>query len=185
MKTEIDTFPPYYLRRFIETDLDKVMNINMKCLPENYASSFFLDLYKTYPETFLVAEIDGEVAGYIMCRVESGFSELNRFKFAKKGHVVSIAVLSNHRRKGLGVALMIASMKGMVKYGCGECYLEVRESNQSAIGMYQKLGFRILRKINGYYFDGENATIMGMKLPMDTNVTGFSPSRFNMEFNPN
>lgn len=185
MKTEIDASPLYYLRRFTEFDLDKVMNINMKCLPENYMSSFFLDLYKSYPETFLVAETEGQITGYIMCRVESGFSELNRFKFAKKGHVVSIAVLPNHRRKGVGVALMVASMKGMVNYGCGECYLEVRESNQSAISMYQKLGFRILRKINGYYFDGENATIMGRKVPMDTDIPGFTPNRFNLELKAN
>ncbi len=64
---------PYKLRRFKGEDLERVMAINRMCLPENYTSSFFLDLYNSHPETLLVAEYGGDVVGYVMCRIESGF----------------------------------------------------------------------------------------------------------------
>lgn len=173
----------YNVRRFTEDDLRDVIAINLKCLPENYSSSFFLDLFHSCPETFLVANLSGNIVGYTMCRVESGFSELNRFKFAKKGHIVSVAVLPQHRRVGVGFALMIAGMIGMERYGCSESYLEVRESNFSAIKMYEKLGYRVLRTVTGYYFDGENACMMGRKLPIDKSaIEGFPRSKVNMTY---
>ncbi|MEM3173505.1 MAG: ribosomal-protein-alanine N-acetyltransferase RimI, partial [Candidatus Bathyarchaeia archaeon] len=64
----------YTIRKFRLEDLDQVMYINRTCLPENYSTHFFIDLYKSFPETFIVAEKDDQVVGYIMCRIESGFS---------------------------------------------------------------------------------------------------------------
>ncbi len=141
------------------------MAINRMCLPENYTSSFFLDLYNSYPETFLVAEYGGEVVGYVMCRIESGFSEFGGFKFVKKGHLVSIAVMDTHKDKGLGSRLLAATMRGMARYGCRESLLEVRKSNTRAVALYRKLGYEIVRCVKGYYIDGEDACIMTTKLP--------------------
>lgn len=166
----MDSFPPhlqYVLRGFRENDLEQVIAINERCLPENYSSSFFLDLYKSYPAAFIVAEYDDGLAGYIMCRIESGFSEFSRFRFAKKGHVVSVAVMPEHRRRSVASALMLAGIRGMENYRCTETYLEVRENNYGAISMYEKLGYRTLRKVPGYYFNGEVACVMGAKLPLD------------------
>jgi ribosomal-protein-alanine N-acetyltransferase len=158
----------YKVRRFNESDLDKVIQINRKCLPENYSSTFFLDLYRSYPEGFLVAERDGEVIGYIMCRVEFGFSEFGRFKLTKKIHIVSIAVMEEHRRKGLAKSLLTESIKALDKrYGCSEVYLEVRVSNQPAINLYRKLGFQNIRIIRHYYIDSEDAMVMARKLPLE------------------
>ncbi|RLI05309.1 ribosomal-protein-alanine acetyltransferase, partial [Candidatus Bathyarchaeota archaeon] len=55
----------YKIRKFREEDLEKVVLINRLCLPENYSSSFFLDLHKNYPEIFIVAEHKNEVIGYV------------------------------------------------------------------------------------------------------------------------
>ena len=172
MRSETET-RPYSLRKFVENDLEKVLDINSKCLPENYTSSFFMQLYKSHPETFLVAETRQVLIGYIMCRVETSFSEINRFRLAKKGHVVSVAVLPEHRRNGIGVALMLRAVKAMEAYGCSESYLEVRVSNNSAIAMYEKLGYRILKRIAGYYFDGEEACVLARKIPIDLEQTKF------------
>jgi len=135
------------------------------CLPENYSPFFYLDLHEHYPKTFLVAEADGQIVGYVMCRIESGFSELRRIEFAKKGHIVSIAVLPEYRRQGIAKTLMIEAMKGMEAYNATECFLEVRVSNQPAINLYKKLGFQIIRIIKAYYHDGEDAYEMCRKLP--------------------
>jgi len=103
----------FKLRKFKAGDLQKVMYINRVCLPENYGDFFFMDLYNRFPETFIVAEENGEVIGYIMCRIELGLSNFGFGGLVKKGHIVSIAVLSAHRRKGVGEALVKEAMEGM------------------------------------------------------------------------
>ncbi|MCX8175607.1 MAG: ribosomal protein S18-alanine N-acetyltransferase [Candidatus Bathyarchaeota archaeon] len=155
----------YKIRKFREEDLEKVMTINRLCLPENYSPEFFLEIYRDCPETFIVVEHDGEVVGYIMVRVETGFSDFHRFKLIRKGHVVSIAVLPEHRLKGVGKSLLLTAMEKMVEhYKCQETFLEVRVSNLPAISLYKKLGYREIRRIPYYYLDGEDAYLMSREL---------------------
>jgi len=159
--------PTYNLRKFEPKDLYQVMSINQRCLPENYTESFFMSLYKNFPETFIVAEKDGEIVGYIMCRIESGLSSISftPLSLSRKGHIISIAVLPEHRRKGLGHALIEKALETMAKlYNAKSCYLEVRVSNEPAISLYKKAGFEVQRTIRGYYADGENAYIMSKKI---------------------
>jgi len=154
----------FTLRRFQPPDLEKVIHINQVCLPENYSSYFFMDLYEHYPETFIVAEVYSEVVGYIMCRIETGLPDFGLLGITRRGHVISIAVLPEYQRKGVGQALMQEAMSRMRTYKAKECYLEVRSSNTSAINLYKKLGFETSRTVHGYYADGEDATVMTRKL---------------------
>jgi len=156
----------YTLRRFRPEDLHRVVYINRTCLPENYSSFFFLDLHRRFPETFIVAERDGEVVGYIMCRIETGFSNFG-LRIVRKGHVISIAVLPEHRRQGIASALLREAMRGMQAYGVRECFLEVRVSNTPAIRLYQKMGFQIVRTVPRYYADGEAAYIMSRPMSLE------------------
>jgi len=154
----------FSLRRFQPDDLEDVMRINQVCLPENYSTYFFMELHERYPETFIVAEVAGETVGYIMCRIESGLPDFGLLGITKRGHVISVAVLPEYQRKGIGDALMREAMLGMRQYKVKECYLEVRVSNTPAINLYKKLGFETSRTVRGYYADGEDATIMTRKL---------------------
>lgn len=154
----------YKLRKFDMNDLESVTRINQVCLPENYTDFFFIDLYRRFPETFIVAEENAEIVGYIMCRIEVGLSNLGFGGLVKKGHVVSVAVMPDHRRKGLGDALMTRAMEGMRSYNAKQCYLEVRVSNDLAVNLYRKMGFGIARTVRGYYADGEDAYVMSKKL---------------------
>jgi len=155
----------FTLRRFKPSDLEQVMHINRVCLPENYTTSFFMNLYQRFPETFIVAEENGDVVGYVMCRIETGIPSFKLLGITRKGHVISIAVLPEHQREGIGCALMREAMEAMVNYKAKECYLEVRASNVPAVNLYRKMGFEIIRTIRGYYADGEAAYLMARKLP--------------------
>ena len=155
----------YQLRRFKPSDLDGVIRINRECLPENYTALFFINLYKRFPGTFIVAEADGEIVGYIMCRIETGIPSFKLLGITKKGHVISVAVLPSHERKGIGYALIREAMQAMVNYNAKECYLEVRESNLSALHLYKKLGFETARTLRNYYVDGEDAIVLAIHLP--------------------
>ena len=100
-----------------------------------------------------------------MVRIETGFSDFHRFKLTRKGHVVSIAVLPEHRLKGIGKSLLLTAMEKMVEhYKCQETFLEVRVSNTAAISLYKKLGYKEIRRIPYYYLDGEDAYLMSRKL---------------------
>lgn len=147
-------------RLFEGHDLAEVMKINLTCLPENYDDSFFLDIHKNFPKTFIVAASKDMVVGYIMCRVEIGFSESRRLKIGKKGHVISLAVLEEHRGQGIAYELLSTALKNLSEYNADECYLEVRVSNKTAIDLYERLKFRNVRTIRGYYRDGEDAYVM-------------------------
>jgi ribosomal-protein-alanine N-acetyltransferase len=133
-------------------------------LPENYSDFFFVDLYRRFPEAFIIAEQNGEVVSYIMCRIEMGLSNLGLSGLIKKGHIVSVAVTPEHRRKGVGEAIVGNAMEAMKLYNAKQCYLEVRVTNEPAIELYKKLGFEVTRTIKGYYADGEDAYVMTKKL---------------------
>ena len=152
------------IRRAEPTDLIPIMEINLKTLPEHYSDYFYESLLAEIPEAFIVAEIAGQNIGYIMCKTEYGFSNFKKLGFVKKGHVVSIAVLEEYRKKGIGQALVEESVNGIKLKKCDEFYLEVRCSNNDAVRLYEKLGFAIRQKINTYYRDGEDAYLMAIEL---------------------
>ena len=157
----------YKIRKFRTSDLDGVIKINRNCLPENYSTLFFMNLYKRFPETFIVAELNKEIIGYIMCRIETGIPSFKLLGITRKGHVISIAVLPEHQREGIGHALMREAMQAMVNYKAKECCLEVRASNVPAVNLYRKMGFEVARTMGGYYADGEDAYVMARKLPLE------------------
>jgi ribosomal-protein-alanine N-acetyltransferase len=154
----------FRLRKFTPDDLQSVMNINRETLPENYTDYFFIDLHERFPETFIVAEEDGQVVGYIMCRVEVGLSNFGLGGLVRKGHMVSIAVLPKARRKGVAHALINTALEGMRFHKAKQCYLEVRATNDAGVKLYKKLDFEITRTVHGYYSDGEDAYVMTKKL---------------------
>lgn len=164
LQTALRNVGNYVVRRCEQEDLPSVIEINMSTLPEHYSDYFFESILKELPESFLIAELAGKVVGYTMCKLEFGFSNFRKLGFVKKGHVVSVAVLDEHRGKGLGKALMQEATSGLIAKKADEIYLEVRVSNESAVKMYERLGFVIKTKIRAYYRDGEEAYLMALEL---------------------
>ena len=152
------------LRRCELSDIIPVMEINLRTLPEHYSDYFYESLLEELPEAFVVAEISGKIMGYIMCKMEHGFSNFKKLGFVKKGHVVSIAVMNEYRSKGFGSALVNESIKGVKIRQCSELYLEVRCSNNDAVRLYEKLGVSITQKLKAYYRDGEDAYVMAIEI---------------------
>lgn len=151
------------IRRCDPSDIIPVMEINLKTLPEHYSDYFYESLLAELPEAFLVAEIERKLVGYIMCKIEYGFSNFKKLGFVKKGHVVSVAVLPEYRKKGIGRALIEEAIAGVKLKKSDELYLEVRCSNTEAIRLYEKLSFVIKQRLKAYYRDGEDAYLMAIE----------------------
>ena len=99
---------------------------------------------------FLVAEEEGTIVGY--CGVVMVLDE---------GDITNVAVLSNRQGRGIGRQLVQALIQKTEERGVVHLHLEVRESNQRAIALYESLAFEKagLRK-NYYEAPVENGLIM-------------------------
>ena len=154
----------YIFYRCGQENLPSVIEINLNSLPEHYTEYFFESILKELPEAFIVAEFDAKIVGYAMCKIEFGFSNFRKLGFVKKGHVVSVAILEEHRGKKVGTILMEEAMNGLISRRTEEVYLEVRVSNSAAIKMYEKLNFKLKSRLKSYYRDGEDAYLMAIEL---------------------
>lgn len=152
------------VRKAEPKDIPVVMRINLDTLPENYPEYFFRQIQDRYPEAFFVAETEGKVVGYIMCRMEGGVSNFG-MRWVRRGHIVSVAVQQEYRRQKLASELIKQSMKALETiYAAKEVILEVRITNEPAIKLYDKLGFKRIRTLRTYYRNGEDAQLMAITL---------------------
>lgn len=161
----------FSLRQFNTDDLESVIEINKICLPENYASFFFMDTHRSCPTAFIVAEVGSLVVGYIMCRIEHGFSDIKRLRFIRKGHIISVAVLPDYRRTGIASELVKQALEALREVKADECYLEVRTTNETALKLYEKLGFSLARSVPHYYADGAEALVMVFPLDKEDDAS--------------
>jgi len=154
---------PIIIRRCTLEDLEAVIEVNEKELPEDYPYFFYKSILDNYPEAFLVACNDiGKIVGYVMWRVERT-PAIHSLKLVNKGHLVSIAVSKKVKRLGVATALMANSMKNLKKYKIDQFVLEVRVSNYTAINLYKKFNYSTRSIKEKYYRDGENAYFMNLK----------------------
>lgn len=81
-------------------------------------------------------------------------------------HITNIAVVPSWQGKGVGTLLLELLKRVAKEEKVSSLTLEVRVSNKTAQGLYQKMGFEALRiKRNYYHGDGEDA--VDMKLDLD------------------
>lgn len=97
----------------------------------------------------------GELLGFICARVVAGEAE-----------ILNLAVSGAARRGGIGGALVAAAVERAFALGAERAFLEVRQSNAAARGLYQKLGFSAQGIRRGYYSNPvEDALILALKKP--------------------
>lgn len=86
-----------------------------------------------------------------------------------EAHITIVAVQPHYQRQGFGQTLLLALLYAAHQRGLERSTLEVRISNQSAIDLYQKFGFKVAGRRKTYYEDtGEDALILwrsGLQTP--------------------
>lgn len=58
------------------------------------------------------------------------------------GSIQNLGIVPRHRGRGLGTALLLQALQGFRRAGLGRVLLEVTARNESAVRLYQRLGFR-------------------------------------------
>jgi len=132
-------------------DIPEVMEIECSSFPTPWNEEIFRgDLLDNPNSKYIVGVIDDSVATY------AGIWILNDV-----GHITTIAVRKDLLRKGLGDVTLIELMELGRKSGVEKFTLEVRESNEEAIRLYEKYGFRRIGRRKNYYKEiSEDAIVM-------------------------
>ena len=93
-----------------------------------------------------------KVIGYVFCRL-----------FDRELHILRIAVEPNWRGRGIGSWLLRRCFSSASEKGATRAFLEVRPSNQSAIALYRKQGFREIGRRPNYYTDTREDALVLLK----------------------
>lgn len=104
--------------------------------PEKLALHLFGDRPYAYA---LVAEVAGELVGYAIY-----FFNYSTFKMQPGLYLEDVFVLPEHRRSGIGSALLRAVAREAVARGCGRYEWTVLDWNQPAIEFYRRMGAELL-----------------------------------------
>lgn len=142
------------IRKMEEYDLDRIMEIEKDCFTTPWSrESFLIEITTNLLARYIVAEVEGVVAGY------GGI-----WMIAGEGHITNIAVETNYRKLGIGKKIVEGLINLSIAMGIESMTLEVRKSNISAQNLYKQYGFLSQGiRPNYYQDDNEDAIIMWKK----------------------
>ena len=138
-------------RQYQPADLDQIARIERATFERTaFSRRTFRRFHRDSRSIFLVWEEEGEVTGYVVGTLCRGSGSL---------YIASIAVHSDHRRRGIATELMRSLTEQARRGEAHLIWLHVRVSNQSAIDFYKELDFQITHRVPRYYRE-EDAYIM-------------------------
>jgi len=135
---------PRDLRLAVETD--------ELCLPTPWSEAVWREELASPFGLYLAAEEGGEAVGQIGLKL-----------IGEEVHVMTLAVRPEHRRRGHARALVRAALVLAAAKGAATVHLEVRPSNEAALGLYLSLGFVETGRRPRYYGD-EDALLLTLTL---------------------
>ena len=145
--------PHLEIRRLAYPDLPQVIGIERRAFPTPWSLAMFvLELSK--PSGICLAAVldtggSRRLVGYMICS-----------RYETVWHVMNVAVAPEHRREGVASALL-GELYERVDDEQARYTLEVRRSNDVAIRLYEREGFRAAGMRRRYYQDnGEDALVM-------------------------
>ena len=137
------------LRRLTYSDLPQVIAIERRSFPTPWSLAMFVLELSKPSGICLAATLDGRVVGYLVCS-----------RYDAVWHLMNICIDPDRRRQGVATALLQRLLE-RIDDPDAQLTLEVRRSNDSAIVLYERFGFRAAGLRRRYYQDtGEDALIM-------------------------
>jgi ribosomal-protein-alanine acetyltransferase len=129
------------VRVFEKSDLPGILRIEGESFDrDEWPREVFLEYAAAVPDLFLVARVDGRIAGYSIARLTRYGAEIE-----------SLAVRPRHRQRGVATALLHATFRRLRRRGAKAVWLMVRRKNADAIRLYRKLGFVYRGTVPNYY----------------------------------
>jgi ribosomal protein S18 acetylase RimI-like enzyme len=155
----------FRVRAYEKADFETLWRIDQACFDPKLAySRFELAVYMRRPGSFtLVAESAlqgsgsgngrGQVVGFVV-------AEYRR----RTGHIITIDVVEEARRAGVGSALLNAAEENLRGMGVNAVELETPVNNTTAIRFYKEMGYSVEKTVSGYYSRQLDALVMRKEL---------------------
>lgn len=133
-----------------ERDLDQVCEMEKRIFSQPWSRKDFLASIGNESQIYVVAEEENEIVGYCGLWMVAGEGQIN-----------NVAVREDVRQKGVGYQMLAYLLELGRERQQTSFTLEVRASNEAAIRLYEKLGFRSAGIRKGFYErPREDANIM-------------------------
>jgi ribosomal-protein-alanine N-acetyltransferase len=143
----------YEIRPLTIAQLDECWRLDQRCFVDGEAySRETFDYLLTAPESvsFRAVTAGGVMAGFVIGLVEPDHT----------GHVTTVGVAPEHRRRNLAKRLMGEVEAGFRKRNVRLVRLEVRMMNTPAQKLYESLGYTVTQKLPKYYSNGGDGLLM-------------------------
>lgn len=121
------------IRAFDRADEEAVVALWKQCDLVRPWNDPHLDIQRkltVQPELFLVAVLESEIIGSVMCGYEG-----------HRGWVNYLAVSPNQQNMGLGRRLMESAETALEALGCPKLNIQIRETNEAVLAFYKRLGY--------------------------------------------
>ena len=130
-------------------DLDEIVALERLCYPHPWRSEQFLQELANPVSQVSLLRVGRQLGGYICYWLIAGEMQ-----------ILNVASAPVWRRQGVAEGLLLHAFERCRAVGLDSAWLEVREGNAAAIGLYRRHGFVVTGTRSGYYRDGENALLM-------------------------
>jgi len=132
--------PTVSIRDAAPGDLPRVIEVERACFTLPWSPASFRSLLGRDRVRFLVAHQEGTLLGHGVL-----------WWVAREGELANLAVAPEARRRGVGALLLERLLAEAEKSGVRAVFLEVRASNDRAIALYRRRGFREVGRRRDYY----------------------------------
>ena len=131
-----------------------ILAIERRAFPTPWSLAMFVLELSKPSGICLAGLLEGRIVAYLVCS-----------RYDTVWHLMNIAVDINLRRQGLATSLLERLFE-LADRPSEQYTLEVRTSNEAAIRLYERFGFRAAGRRRAYYHDNrEDALIMWRTLP--------------------
>jgi ribosomal protein S18 acetylase RimI-like enzyme len=143
----------YEVRPLTLAHLDEVFRLDQRCFLDGEAyTRETLDYLLTASHALAYRSVtgSGQMTGFVIGLVEEDWM----------GHVTTLGVAPEHRRRGLAGGLMEKIEKSFQQRGVRMVRLEVRSINTSAVNLYRSQGYVVTQRLHKYYANGGDGFLM-------------------------
>ncbi|GEM_PF-428247 len=135
----------FRVRRMQESDVPQVEALEWRLFPDPWpAGSFLHEVHNPFADVWVAVLQEGPEEGPVI-----GY--LVMWRYEKDAQIANIAVAPEWQGRGVGTALLNQAIATARRLGMATISLEVRVSNRRAYAWYLRRGFRVVRRLPGYY----------------------------------
>ena len=143
----------YSIHPLTDKHLKAVVQLNLRCFRSGqhytkYTFEYLLNEPKCL--SYRIVSANGHLTGFIFVMTKPDGT----------GHITTIGVAPEHRRRGLADRLLTHAENALRKREISTMMLEVRVSNIAAQNLYKTRGYSIVQRVVKYYNNGEDAFLM-------------------------